>query len=221
MGESLDPPALSRLWQALRPDWMRTVAARRAAAGGLVVLAGLAALRDNPDGDLTDVVIASRDLTPGTSLTVDDVHVEKRLSATVPEGAPREVESVLGSTLASPARRGEVITDLRLLGPRLADSAVGRDARIVPLNLPDTALLDIIRTGDVVDVLAARQSGVGTGSDGDARVVATGAVVVLISPKPSQGGAGNERVVLVALPAATAHTVAGVALVETITLTFH
>ncbi len=45
MAESLNPSALRRLTGALRPDWSRTVAARRAAAAGLVMLAGLAAVR--------------------------------------------------------------------------------------------------------------------------------------------------------------------------------
>ena len=38
MAESLDPAPLSRLKAALRPDWTRTIAARRVAAGALVVL---------------------------------------------------------------------------------------------------------------------------------------------------------------------------------------
>lgn len=197
------------------------MAARRVAAGGLVVLAGVAALRDDPQGDLTGVVVSSHDLTPGTPLTVDDVHIEKRSKTTIPDGAAYDLAAVLGSTPAGPAHRGEVLTDLSVLGPRLADAAIGQDARIVPLHLADSALLDIIRTGDVVDLLAAKESGAVADPGTDARVVATGAVVVLISPKPSQHGPGAERVVLVALPAATAHTVAGVALVETVALTFH
>jgi Flp pilus assembly protein CpaB len=219
MGESLNPSALNRFSQALRPDWTRTVAARRLAAAGLVVLAGVAALRSEPDGERTEIVVASRDLQPGVGLTADDVRLEKRPVATVPEGSRSRLDAVLGATLAGPARRGEVLTDVRLLGPRLAESSAGRDARIVPLHLADTALLDLVRPGDVVDVLAAPNAG--TGEERQARVVATGAVVVLVSPKPPQRGSGNERVVLVALPASAAHTVAGTGLVETVTLTFH
>ena len=44
MGESLNPTLLSRFSRALRPDFTRTLLARRVAAGGLVVLAGVAAL---------------------------------------------------------------------------------------------------------------------------------------------------------------------------------
>lgn len=157
MGESLNPSALSRLSRLLRPDWSRTLAARRVAAAGLVVLAAVAAFRSDPHGDRADAVVATRDLAPGVSLTADDVRVEKRLATTIPDGA----------------RAG--------VGPPNSSS----DVESAP------------------------------------HVVATDAVVVLVSPKPAQRGPGNERVVLVALPAATAHRVAGVALVETVTLTFH
>ena len=155
MGESLNPSVLSRLVHQWRPDWTRTVAARRVAAGALVVLAAVAALRSDPHGDQADIVVAARDLSPGIELTAADVRLEKRSAATVPDGSQSTVDKVVGSTLAGPARRGEVLTDVRLLGPRLAQSAAGPDARIVPLHLADTALLDLVRPGDVVDVLAA------------------------------------------------------------------
>ena len=69
MGESLNPSVLSRLVHEWRPDWTRTVAARRVAAGALVVLAAVAALRSDPHGDQTDIVVAARDLSPGVELT--------------------------------------------------------------------------------------------------------------------------------------------------------
>ena len=215
MGESLNAPLLSRLLHGFRPDWTRTVAARRVAAGALVVLAAVAALRSDPHGDQTDIVVAARDLSPGIELTAADVRVEKRTAATVPDGSQSSVDAVVGSTLAGPARRGEVLTDVRLLGPRLAQSAAGPNARIVPLHLADSALLDLTRPGDVVDVLAASDD------DTDPRVVATDAVVVLVSEKPKGPGAGGDRVVLVALPAHAANDVAGATLMQTVTLTFH
>jgi Flp pilus assembly protein CpaB len=219
MGESLNPTALSRLRSALRPDWSRTVAARRIMAGGLVVLAAVAALRSDPDGDRTEIVVAAHDLAPGVELTAADVRVETRMATTVPDGSTSDVSAVIGATLAGPARRGEVITDVRLLGPRLAESAAGPNARIVPLHLADSALLDLIRTGDVVDVLAATTSD--TGDDSRPQVIATDAIVVLVSEKQKGAGSGSDRVVLVALPAHAANEVAGAALVQTVTLTFH
>jgi len=218
MGESLNPTALSRLSHLLRPDWSRTPAARRVAAAALVVLAAVATFRSDPNGDHTDAVVAARDLPPGIPLTADDVRVEKRSTTTLPDGARSGADDVVGATLAGPARRGEVLTDVRLLGPRLATSAAGPNARIVPLHLADSALLEMLRAGDVVDVLAAGPPN--SSAEPSPHVVATDAVVVLVSPKPAQRGPGNERVVLVALPAATAHNVAGVALAETVTLTF-
>ncbi|MGB2919150.1 MAG: SAF domain-containing protein [Mycobacterium sp.] len=219
MGDSLDPSPLSRLTQILRPDWSRTIAARRALAGALVVLAAVAAYRDDPRADVAEVVVTTRDLSPGSELTADDVRVESRAAASIPDGSRTELDGVVGTTLAGPARRGEVVTDVRVLGPRLAESAAGPNARIVPLPLADAALVDLVRTGDVVDIVAAPTS---AAPATEARVIATDAVVVLVSAEqngPTAGGGG--RVVLVALPAAAAKAVAGAALVETVTLTLH
>jgi Flp pilus assembly protein CpaB len=218
MGDSLNPSVLSRLLVTLRPDWSRTLAARRVAAGALVILAAVIALRANPQGDRTEIVVATRDLASGVELTADDVRIENRTAATVPDGSQSDIGAVIGATLAGPARRGEVLTDVRVLGPRLAESVAGPDARIVPLPLADSALLDLVRPGDVVDVLAAATS---DGADARPRLMATDAVVVLVSEKPKGAGGGSDRVVLVALPAHSANDVAAAALVQTVTLTFH
>ncbi|AFM18944.1 flagellar basal body P-ring biosynthesis protein [Mycolicibacterium chubuense NBB4] len=219
MGESLDPSPWSRLTRALRPDWSRTVAARRILAGALVVLAAAAALRDDPRDAQSDVVVAVRDLAPGVELTADDIGVQTRAAPTIPEGAATQLDAVVGRTLAGATRRGEVLTDVRLLGPRLAGSAAGPDARIVALPLADAALLDLVRPGDVVDIVAAPQS---ADDEAQTRVIATNAVVVLVSQKDSGiASRGGNRVVLVALPAAAAKTVAGAALVQAVTLTLH
>ena len=201
----------------MRPDWSRTVLARRIAAAGLVVLAGVAALRPNPDGDRAQVVVAARDLSPGAALTADDLRLEKRLAPTIPDGSQSDIDTIVGSTLAGPTRRGEVLTDVRLLGRRLAESAAGPDARIVPVHPVDGALADLVRPGDVVDIIAASE----TNSAAAARVVATSAIVVLVSAKQKAQAATSERVVLVALPAAAANAVAGAALTQTVTLTLH
>jgi Flp pilus assembly protein CpaB len=221
MGESLNPSPLSRLAQALRPDWTRTAAARRWAAGALVVLAGAAALRPDPSDELTDIVVAARDLAPGVALTASDLRVESHSATTIPDGSRSDPTALVGSTLAGPARRGEVITDVRLLGPRLAEATAGPNARVVPLRLADAALLDLIHPGDVVDVLAAESSSPGGSADEQPRVVATNAVVVLVSERLTSPGRGDDRVVLVALPAHTANQVAGASLTQAVTLTFH
>lgn len=222
MGEpSLNPALLQRISASLRPDWARTVLARRVVAGGLVVLAGVAALGSNPDGDRVDVVVATRDLTPGAALTPDDVRVEKRSPTTLPDGSQADVAAVVGAMLAGPTRRGEVLTDVRLLGSRLAELTAGPGARIVPLHLADSALIDLVRAGDVVDVLAAPPTDSQPGTQAISKVVATDAVVVLVSPKQKVQAADGDRVVLVALPARVANTVAGSVLGQAVTLTLH
>lgn len=218
---SLNPTLLSRIAAACRPDWTRTVLARRVAAGGLVVLAAIAALRSDPEGDRVDVVVAARDLGSGTALTDADVRVEKRSATTVPEGSMTDPGRVLGATLAGPARRGEVLTDVRLLSSRLAESTAGPGARIVPLHLADGALIDMVRVGDVVDVLAAPAGEVQQPGPALSKVIATDAVVVLVSAKEKLRSGESDRVVLVALPARVANTVAGSALGQTVTLTLH
>ncbi|MGV1088587.1 MAG: SAF domain-containing protein [Mycobacterium sp.] len=217
MGTGLNPSALERISRALRPDFTRTVRARRIAAGLLVLLAAAAAVRPDPAGAHSLVAVAARDLSPGIALTVQDVRMEQRPTATLPDGT-QAVDQVVGATLAGPARRGEVLTDARVLGSRLAELSAGRDARVVPLHLADSAVLDVIRTGDVVDVLGAA-----SGADAHPRLVAANAVVVLVSPDgpTAARSSGNDRVVLVALPAAAATALAGATLVQSVTLTIH
>ncbi|MGO9251011.1 MAG: SAF domain-containing protein, partial [Mycobacterium sp.] len=173
----------------------------------------------NPADGRADVVVTVRDLSPGTALTAEDIRLEKRLAATVPDGSQADVGAVVGSTLAGPARRGEVLTDVRLLGSRLAESTAGAGARIVPLHLADSALLDVVRVGDVVDVLAAPTVNSPEATPPASRVVATDAVVVLVSAKQKNQAEDGDRVVLVALPARVANTVAGSALGQAVTLT--
>lgn len=217
MGESLDPTLTTRIRQLARPDFTRTVLARRVAAGGLVILAAVAALRPDPGDRLIEVVVAAHDLGPGAALSADDVKMEKRSTTTIPDGAQTVLDAVIGATLAGPARRGEVLTDARVLGSRLAGLSAGPDARVVPLHLADAAVLDLIRPGDVVDVMGAADAH----TDAQPTLVASDAVVVLVSPKQKAAGAGDDRVVLVALPATAAHSLAAATLVQTVTLTIH
>lgn len=215
MGESLNPTLLNRISHILRPDFARTLRARRIAAGLLVLLAGFAALRPDSGRTSREVVVAARDLSPGVTLGDEDVVMAERPANAMPDGAATGLREVLGATLAGPARRGEVITDARILGSRLVGLSAGPDARVVPLHLADAAVPDLIRAGDVVDVVGAPDAK----PDVPPRVLASNAVVVLVSNASRSPGASNDRVVLVALPASTANALAGATLVQRVTLT--
>ena len=221
MGDSLDAPLLGRLTQKLRPDWARTTAARRVAAGLLVLLAAVIEFRPDPRQGQVAVVVATHDLSPGSALTADDIVVESRSTPSIPDGALHESSAAVGSTLAAPARRGEVITDVRLLGSRLTAAAAGPDARMVPLHLADAALPDLLRSGDVVDVLAGPDNAGAVADQTPAEVIATDARVVLVSERSKSPTSADERVVLVALPRHSANAVAGAALHRAITVTLH
>jgi Flp pilus assembly protein CpaB len=219
VGNSIDASPLSRLAVALRPDWTRTIAARRTVAGLLVVLAAVAALRPDPANGRTDVVVAAHDLSPGVALTATDLRLESHSATTIPDGAQSNPADLVGLTLAGPTRRGEVLTDVRVLSPRLAEATAGPDARVVPLALADLALLDLLRPGDVVDILAASSVTPGGSTDAPPRVMATNAVVVLVSERSPSPTSGDQRVVLVALPSHAAAEVAGASLTQAVTLT--
>lgn len=216
MAGSLNPTPLNRISRALRPDFVRTPLARRIAAGLLVLLAGASALRPDPAHVQRRVAVAVRDLSPGMTLTAEDVTLRALPAAALPDGAQTTLTGLIGATLAGPARRGEVLTDTRVLGSRLVGLSAGPDARVVPLHLAESAVLDLLRAGDVVDVVGANE---GPARESRPRVVASEAVVVLVSPASTAIGSSNDRVVLVALPAPAATALAAATLVQTVTLT--
>jgi hypothetical protein len=75
----------------------------------------------------------------------------------------------------------------------------------------------MLRPGDVVDVITAS----GEQQDGRPLVIATDAVVVLVSEKTKGVGSGTDRVALVALPARAASDVAGAGLTQPVTVVVH
>ncbi|MFE3292320.1 SAF domain-containing protein [Rhodococcus sp. NPDC059234] len=205
-----------RLARLTRPGWARTTLARRTAAGVLVLLAFFLLIRGDRDADEVPVVTAARDLTPGRVLVSSDLRVTPMSAGLVPAGALSAPGDAIGHTVAGPARSGEVMTDVRLLGPRLAAAAVGGpDGRVVPIRLADPEVTDVLRVGDRVDVLT-----VGGDRSTEPRVLASSATVVLVSEKES-GRATRERVVMLALPVDAATTVAAASLSGALAVTFH
>ncbi|MGW4356724.1 SAF domain-containing protein [Nocardia sp. NPDC004582] len=198
--------------------WADSVLLRRAGAVALLIVAAFLAVRPDPSTARTPVLVAARDLPPGQMLGDSDLRVADRETATLPAGAVRDTARVRGATLAAALTTGEIITEVRVLGPRLAAVAAGSpDARIVPIRLADTAVAEILRSGDRVDLVAGEDTG-GTGRP--ARLLAADATVVLVPP--SDGARGRtDRVVLVALDSRRATAVAAASLRTALTVVFH
>ena len=212
----LGPLVTDRLRGLLRARGRpRTIALRRIVAVGLVVLAGAFALRPAGarESALVGVVVAARDLPPGSTLSAADVTVRPLPRAAVPLGALTASSAALGRVLAGPIRTGEPLTDVRLVGP--ADTALTTgdpNAATVPVRLADPDVADLLRPGVRVDVVTL---------DPDRQtdpVLAENATVVTVRGRSvNQGQTG--RLVLVALPRQFATQLAAASLRQPVTVT--
>ncbi|HEX8002054.1 MAG TPA: Flp pilus assembly protein CpaB [Mycobacteriales bacterium] len=197
-------------WADLR---LLIVARRRvvaAALAGLSVLFGLSALRP-PAAPAVAVLAAARDLAPGVALAIEDLRPVSLPLTAVPEGALRPGAAVLGRVVAGPVRRGEPLTDVRLVGPSLLAAVPGAVA--VPVRFADPGAVAVLRPGDRVDVLATPASARDAPHPGPARVVAAN-VVVLAVTAAGEAGLGDGALVVVACPPDVARALAAAAATE-------
>lgn len=143
---------------------------RWVAAGcvGLAVTAGLNAVTAPPPPTVP-VLAAARDLPAGTLLAAADLTEVELPPDSLPAGL---VSHPAGRMLASPLRRGEPVTDARLVGSSLLSGYPGLTA--LPVRLPDPDVLALVSVGDRIDLLATDPEGGGT------RVVAHDVVVIAI-----------------------------------------
>jgi Flp pilus assembly protein CpaB len=187
------------------------------ALAAVAVLAGLSALAPGP-GATVPVVTAARDLRWGAALTSGDLAVSRVPTGSAPDGALGDPAAARGRLLASPVRRGEPITDVRLVGPALLASApagmsdAAADGLVaVGVRIADAGMAALLRPGAVVDVLSAAvddwsDGAFGSGPSAWAEVVAS-AVRVLAVPGGRQatvGGNLDGALVLVAVSEAQA-----------------
>lgn len=207
--------------------WLRDL--RRAAswhrrllvAGLLAASVAFAIQAVSPPPPRTEsVLVAAKDLASGTRLAPDDVRLNGVAPGSVPDGALRTRTSASGRTLGTPVRRGEVLTDVRLLGRSFLDS-YGDDFVAAPVRIADAASVRLVRAGDVVDVLAARPGPDGSAANA-ARLVAAATPVVTIPPAgDSPFGAtdvGAGALVVVVTSADTAARLAAAAVTDRLSL---
>lgn len=203
-----------------RPAWADALLARRVLAAALALTALALFVRGDPGEARREVVVAARELAPGRLLTAADLRVARYESRSLPSGSVADPAALVGATLTGAMRTGETFTDLRVVGPRLAAAAAGSaDARIVPIRLADSAVAEVLRAGDRVDVVGVEDAGA-PGASRPARTLATDAAVILVTAT-GERRSGAERVVLVALDAEYATVVAGASLRTALTVVFH
>ena len=227
----LSPSTFDRVVELTRGTRFRTATVRKIAAVVLATLGVVLFFRGDPATDTVAVVVSSRDLTPGQVIADSDVEMREIDSKQLPEGVVSDTDLVVGRTVAGPIRSGETVTDVRVLSPRLAGLSVGTDdARIVPVRLADVAVADMLRSGDIVDVLTV---GPDTSrpdtphpdtpnesvADKAPQILAAGAVVALVTTSESTRNQ-QEQVILLALPTPAANVVAAASLSNAITVTF-
>jgi pilus assembly protein CpaB len=185
------------------PRALLLAAARHRAllAGGLAAAAvatALPSLAPAPERRV-EVLAAARDLPSGAVLTADDLVPLALPPGAVPSGVLVDAAAVVGRLVAGPVRRGEALTDVRLLGAGLL--AAG-DAVAVPVRLAEPATAVLVQAGDRVDVLSAAPEGAAS-----ARVVAAGLTVLAVPALPGDVAEGA-LVVLAAEPAVAARLAA-------------
>lgn len=185
---------MRRLASLLRPVRRAVLARRRLLAALLTAVAvasGLHVATAEPPRT-AQVLVAAHDLPSGTVLGAEDLREVGFAPASVPVGT---VADAAGRTLAAPLRAGEPVTDVRLVGPALAEGYPGLTA--VPVRLPDAGMAALLAVGDRVDLVSADPQG------GGASVLATG-VPVLALPAADDAAVGGPglggRLVVVGAP---------------------
>ncbi|WP_182525766.1 SAF domain-containing protein [Nocardioides dongkuii] len=190
-----DPVHRSRPQRVLRAVRRAVLARRRLLAAVLTAVAVAAGLQaaTAPPPATRSVTVAARDLPAGSVIGAGDLTT----SAFAPGSVPADlVAEPVGGVLAAPLRRGEPVTDVRLVGPALT---AGRpDLVALPVRLPDAAMAGLLRAGDVVDLVAADPQG------GKPALVASGVPVLALpdaATGPGTDGLSGRLVVVGARPA--------------------
>jgi hypothetical protein len=197
----------------------RTV--RRVVAVALLVAAAALATVPPPAGaGGIATLVTARDLPAGASLTAADVAT--RLLAEPPDGAltalPKGDSAPM--VLSGPMRRGEALTDARILTDRGPDPGPGRAA--IPVPLADAALIDLLRPGMRVVLVRLPHERVPLRADDSvgASPVSADAVVLSVPDPPTGGFGATTRFAVVAVRSDVADAVTAAAALGTLTVRF-
>lgn len=179
---------------------------------GLALALALLSLRP-PTAPQRTLAVAARDLPAGHAVGAADLREIRVPARMVPLHALTRGR-VVGRVLAGGLRRGEVVSDVRLVGAGLA-LAAGPGRVVAPVTLGDPLEAGLVRVGDTVTVLAASageqttvaaqgtgsvtELGPGTGP-GRARVVVPSARVLAVATAAGTGLLGGGPTAAGSLP---------------------
>lgn len=153
------------------------------------------------------MLVADRDLAPGTALSTSDVRIVRAPPSLIPRGALTDPVAATGQVLAGAASAGEPITSVRLLGSENTRLTAGlADASAVPIRLADSGVAELLVPGSKVDIVGPDQA-----------VLAAAATVVTV--RPESGAVDRGRLIVVALPSDVAPRVAAASLTREVTVT--
>lgn len=189
--------ALNRVWYDASRAARRHRGLLAAGLTAAAVATALPVLKPAP-APTTSVVAAEHDLAPGQVLTAADLRTVLLPRTAAPDGALADVATLVGRSVAGPVRRGEPLTDVRLLGSGLVR---GTGVVAASVRLADPAGAALLRAGDRVDVLAVPADGTAE----TARTVATGLTVLSV---PTTADGDGALVVLASTPEVAARLAA-------------
>jgi len=208
--------ALASRWPPRRGLSARRLAAALLAAGALLL--AVTPAHPAPAGAAAEsrsaVLVAAHDLAAGRTISAQDLRSAARTTTELPDGALTAAAEVTGRVLTGAVRQGEIITDLRLLGPGLS-AGLGPGVVASPVRLVDLEIAGLLHPGDRVDILAAT-------SESTVAVVVAARALVLAVPLTESGPSAEAEplgLVVVAVPQDTAALLAAAAASSTLTAT--
>lgn len=138
--------------------------------------------------ELMTVVVAARDLAPGTTITSGDLATATVPAQLLARDAGTDPATVLGRRVVVPLLAGDPVLVRHLLTASLL-AGYGPGTVAAPLRLADESALAVLRPGDLVDVIAASSVG-SVGSSGDRAAVVAARVRVLLTGSTASSGGG-------------------------------
>jgi hypothetical protein len=216
------PERVALLFGRYRLGGRRTRVLRRIVAVALLLAAAaLASITPTSATEGTAVLAAAHDLPAGAQLAEGDIAVVSVRSP--PDGlldAQRPAD-VAGMLLSGPMRRGEILTDARVVGTRGPDPGPGRAA--VPVPLADATVAALLAPGMhiVLVGVAGADDWSRPGEDAAVHVLTPDAVVLSVGePSGGIGGGNGSRIVVASVPAGDADAVTAAATAGAVTVRF-